>query len=599
MCGIFGVVGNSINKYKDNQIKEALFSLKKRGPDDSGMYKSPNCILAHTRLSIIDISGGKQPMFDEKENFIITFNGEIYNFKDIKKILEDKGYKFNTNSDTEIILMSYKEYGEKCLDLFEGMYAFAIFNKNKNELFIARDRFGKKPFYYTFDDDNNFIFSSEIKAIFSLGGIKGEINPEAINDYLRLLYIPPYKTIYKNIYTLKPAHFGIIKINNIRDLKIQRYWNLENKEINISYDEAKEKIKKLLDKSITRRMISDVNVGSMLSGGVDSTLISFLAQKKIQSPLKTFSVGFEDFINELPYAREAAEKIQSDHNELVMNIDIAKELTNIYSYLDEPNADASIIPTYLISKLAKEKNTSVLLSGDGADELFIGYGWYWKYWNIGWKIKIKSFNLFPNQFRYFLNQLTSFIDKKERKLLWKNKIYSNSKIFTNFSNDKNITDLKKITNFDINMYLPGDLLSKVDRLSMMASVEVRCPFLDKELFEFVYNLPAEYKTDKKSGKIILKEILGEIMPKEFVNRRKQGFGPPIINWLLKKEMKKLVKEIFITNKAEIYLFFKEDYVKKIINEFYIKNNSAKYGIKLWILICLELWFKNNKKHIKI
>ena len=599
MCGIFGVVGNSINKYKDNQIKEALFSLKKRGPDDSGMYKSPNCILAHTRLSIIDISGGKQPMFDEKENFIITFNGEIYNFKDIKKILEDKGYKFNTNSDTEIILMSYKEYGEKCLDLFEGMYAFAIFNKNKNELFIARDRFGKKPFYYTFDDDNNFIFSSEIKAIFSLGGIKGEINPEAINDYLRLLYIPPYKTIYKNIYTLKPAHFGIIKINNIRDLKIQRYWNLENKEINISYDEAKEKIKKLLDKSITRRMISDVNVGSMLSGGVDSTLISFLAQKKIQSPLKTFSVGFEDFINELPYAREAAEKIQSDHNELVMNIDIAKELTNIYSYLDEPNADASIIPTYLISKLAKEKNTSVLLSGDGADELFIGYGWYWKYWNIGWKIKIKSFNLFPNQFRYFLNQLTSFIDKKERKLLWKNKIYSNSKIFTNFSNDKNITDLKKITNFDINMYLPGDLLSKVDRSSMMASVEVRCPFLDKELFEFVYNLPAEYKTDKKSGKIILKEILGEIMPKEFVNRRKQGFGPPIINWLLKKEMKKLVKEIFITNKAEIYLFFKEDYVKKIINEFYIKNNSAKYGIKLWILICLELWFKNNKKHIKI
>lgn len=593
MCGILGITGKNVKKYTDENLNSALNSLSKRGPDDKGIEKFDDCILGQTRLSIIDLSSGHQPMKDNQKKLTITFNGEIYNYRELKKELENRGHIFSTNSDTEVILKSYIEYGANCLEKFEGMFAFAIWDEEKKQIFIARDRFGKKPFYYAFDDEN-FIFASEIKALFSLGKIKGEIDFEAIDNFMRLLYIPPYKTIYKNIHTLKPAHYSIIK--NINKIETYNYWKLEKKEINVSYDEAKEKIENLLEKSVKKRMLADVEVGSMLSGGIDSTLISYLAQQQTSKKLKTFSVGFENFINELPFAKEAADKIKSDHNELLMSVNIANELKKVCEYLDEPNADAAIIPTYLISKLAREKNTKVLLSGDGADELFLGYGWYIKHWNIGLKHKIENFNLFPKQFRDYLENVT-YINKKERKQLWENKKFSNSDIITDYSNKEKITDLNKINLYDLNMYLPGDLLSKIDRASMMTSVETRAPFLDKELVEYVYNIPVQYKTDKKNGKIILKDILEEIMPKEFVHRRKQGFGPPINNWLEKKEMKELIHNSFIKNEADIYSFLNKKYVQKFINKFYEKREE-KYGMKIWILLCLELWFKNNKKYFK-
>lgn len=596
MCGILGITGKNIKKYTDENLNSALNSLSKRGPDDRGIEKFKNCILGQTRLSIIDLSSGHQPMKDDKHNLAITFNGEIYNYKEIKEELKEKGHIFSTNSDTEVILKSYIEYGTKCLNYFEGMFSFAIWDNKKKELFIARDRFGKKPLYYAFDDNYNFIFASEIKALFSLGNIKGEIDFNAIDNFMQLLYIPPYKTIYKNIYTLKPAHYCVINYKNLNKIKTYNYWELKKEELEISYKEAKEKIKSLIEKSVQKRMVADVEVGSMLSGGVDSTLISYLAQKQMRKPLKTFSVGFENFINELPFAKEAADKIKSNHNELVMNVNIAKELQKVYQYLDEPNADASIIPTYLISKLAHEKNTKVLLSGDGADELFLGYGWYWTHWNIGWKHKITNLNLFPKQFRDYLKKIT-YMNKKEREELWKNKRFANSNIITDYNNIENLSDLDKINNYDLNMYLPGDLLSKIDRASMMTSVETRAPFLDKELVEYVYNIPTEYKTDKKKGKIILKDILEGIMPKEFVHRNKQGFGPPINNWLEKKEMEKLIYSSFITNKAQIYSFLNKTYIQKIIENFYKKDKKV-YGMKIWILLCLELWYKNNRKYFK-
>ncbi|PIT89085.1 MAG: asparagine synthase (glutamine-hydrolyzing) [Candidatus Levybacteria bacterium CG10_big_fil_rev_8_21_14_0_10_36_7] len=594
MCGILGIVGKKTKNYTNEDIKSALSSLSKRGPDDQGVLEYGKCILGQTRLSIIDLSSGHQPMKDNQKDIAVTYNGEIYNYQEIKEALEDKGHIFSTNSDTEVILKSYIEYGDKCLEHFEGMFAFAIWDNEKQELFIARDRFGKKPFYYAFDECGNFIFASEIKALFSLGKIKGDVDFEAIDNFMRLLYIPPYKSIYKNIHTLKPAHYGIIDSEDLNDIKIYQYWKLEKKEINISYAEAKEKIKGLFGKSVQRRMISDVEVGSMLSGGVDSTLISYEAQKYMKKPLKTFSVGFGNFINELPFAKEAAEKTGSDHNELIIDANIAEELKKVYEYLDEPIADAAVIPTYLISKLAKEKNTKVLLSGDGADELFLGYGWYVKHWNIGLRHKIENFNLFPKQFKNFLKSVT-YISDKERKQLWKNKKYAKSEVITDYSNEKKLSDLEKINTYDLNMYLPGDLLPKIDRASMMMSVETRCPFLDKDLVEFVYNIPTEYKTDKKNGKIILKDILGEIMPEEFVNRNKQGFGPPINNWLEKKEMKKLIYDSFVASEASVYSFLNKRYIQKLINKFYNKGDK-KHGMKVWIFLCLELWLKNNKKY---
>lgn len=595
MCGIFGITGKNTKNYTDENLESALTSLSKRGPDDKGIEKFNNCILGQTRLSIIDLSSGHQPMKDNQKDVTITFNGEIYNYKELKKELGEKGHSFSTDSDTEVILKSYIEYGTKCLDYFEGMFAFAIWDNRKQQLFIARDRFGKKPFYYTYDDIGNFIFASEIKAIFEMG-IKGDVDFGAINDFMQLLYVPPYRTMYGNIKVLKPAHYGIINFNNIKKIETHNYWKLKKEEIDVTYDEAKEHIKSLINKSVQKRMVADVEVGSMLSGGVDSTLISYLAQKQMNKPLKTFSVGFEDIINELPFAKEASEKIKSDHNELVMNVNISEELQKIYKYLDEPNADASIIPTYLISKLAHSKNTKVLLSGDGADELFLGYGWYWTHWNIGWGHKIENFNLFPRQFHDYLEKIT-YISKKERKRLWKNRKFANSNIITDFSNGENLSDLDKINIYDLNMYLPGDLLSKIDRSSMMASVETRAPFLDKDLVEYVYNIPIEYKTDKKKGKIILKDILEEIMPKEFVHRNKQGFGPPINNWLEKEELKELVKKLFISSDASIYSFLNKNYIQNLINKFF-EDKDKKHGMKIWILLCLELWYKNNEKYFR-
>ncbi len=594
MCGILGIMGSNLKNYSNEKIELMLSTLSKRGPDDKGILGFPNCILGQTRLSIIDLKSGHQPMQDNQKNIAITYNGEIYNYRELKKKLKNKGHIFSTNSDTEVILKAYNEYGVKCLEYFEGMFAFAIWNNTKQQLFLARDRFGKKPFFYAIDENNNFIFASEIKALFSLGTIKGVIDFEAIDNFMQLNFIPPYKTIYKNIHTLKPAHYCIVDYKNIDNITTYNYWKLGKKEINIKYDDAKEKIKSLIKKSVQKRMVSDVEVGSMLSGGVDSTLVSYLAQKHTNKPLKTFSVGFENFINELPFAKKAANKIKSDHNELIMNVNIAEELKKVYEYLDEPNADAAIIPTYLISKLAHDKNTKVLLSGDGADELFLGYGWYWSHWNIGWKHKIKNFNLFPKQFRDYLKKIT-YINKKERKRLWKNKKIADSKITTDYDDSKKLSDLDKINIYDLNMYLPGDLLSKIDRASMMTSVETRAPFLDKELVEYVYNIPTEYKTNKKKGKIILKDILEEIMPKEFVHRGKQGFGPPINDWLEKNEMKNLIHNSFIVSEAFIFSFLNKKHIQKIINKFYQKCDK-KYGMEIWILLCLELWLKNNKKY---
>ncbi len=602
MCGIFGAVGEKIEKYKEaDKMSAALDALSKRGPDDCGSLPFNKCVLGQTRLSIIDLASGHQPMKDNRKDIAISFNGEIYNYRELKKELEEKGHKFSTNSDTEVILKAYIEYGADCPKRLNGMFAFAIWDNEKEELFMARDRFGQKPLYYAFDEAGNLLFASEIKALLRVG-IKGEIDFQAIDDYLRKLYISPDKSIYKNIQNLKPARSAIFKNGEIAQ---KRYWKLPDSPLSITREEARKKLEFLLEQAVERRMVADVEVGSMLSGGVDSSIVTYYAQKHAEHPIKTFSVGFENFINELPFAKEVADALGTDHHELVTDIDIAKELREMAEYFDEPHADAATIPTRLISKLARRK-VKVLLSGDGADELFYGYGWAFKHHNLDSRKKLKQF-LLSDPFKDYLKAVTCF-GESERKKLWKDGGNINEDFQSDFTGGKKVSAMRKINLFDIYSYLPGDLLAKLDRASMMESVEVRSPFLDHELAEFAYNLPEKFKADnngsgkfgtkwggKWESKILLKEVARKFLPQAVADRKKQGFGPPIKQWMEKESMKNLVDELFLSNEAGIYEFMNKNYIKEVISNFY-EEGKAPY--RVWVLVCLELWHKNNKKHFK-
>ncbi len=601
MCGIISITGKNTRTYNEQILDSMLGTLSKRGPNDKGTLTFPSCILGQTRLSIIDLSGGHQPMPDNKRDMAITFNGEIYNYRELKKELEARGYTFSTNSDTEVILKAYQEYGDECPKHLDGMFAFAIWDNEKDELFIARDRFGKKPLYYAFDDEQNLIIASEIKAIFASGQIKGIVDFEAIDNYLHLLYIPPCKTVYKNIFPLLPAHTAVYKNKN---LTTKRYWEIPYSSIEISEEEAIKKTRELLDKAVKKRMIADVEIGAFLSGGVDSSIITYLANQHTEKPIKSFSAGFENHINELPFAREAAQVAKTDHHELQMNVDLANTLKKVCSYFDEPFADSSNIPQFLISEFASKK-VKVVLSGDGADELFLGYGWYWKQFITGGKERVKrllkrqnirqlfTFNALGDHINYIAH-----INRFERFLLWKQKRNANALFRTFFNRSERLPPIEQIEIFDLNMFLPGDILTKVDRCSMMTSLEVRSPFLDHELVEFVFNLPLEYKTSKRDGKLILKKAYREIFGDKFLNRRKQGFSAPVQEWLKRDDFKKLIYTSFIENDAEVYNFMNKWYIQKMIQRFYEKNDLYHY-YRLWVLLCLELWIASHKQYITL
>ncbi len=590
MCGIISITGKNIKKTNTSKISLMLASLSKRGPDDHGVFEFSNCILGQTRLSILDLTGGHQPMPDNSKNIAITFNGEIYNYKELKTDLESKGHKFSTHSDTEVILKSYIEYGNECPNYLEGMFAFAIWDEEDQQLFMARDQFGKKPLYYAFDDNKNLLVASEIKALFASGQIKGEINPSALDHYLKFMYVPPQETIYKNIHTLPPAHAAIFKDG---DLKIWRYWSLEHKPLSIGYEEAKIKIKELLKKAVQKRMVADVEIGSLLSGGIDSTLVTAYAQKEMDRPIKTFTVGYGDYANELPFAEEASRAIGTDHYALQVTGRFTDELTRVMEYLDEPHADSSDFAQHMISRLAGEK-VKVVLTGDGADELFMGYGWYWRQFNLSSRYHtIEKF--FTEPFKGHLNNISIFSDR-ERAKLWRSSFHPAPFVLPTEFKDSSLSSTEKINLFDLTVYLPGQLLTKIDRMSMMNSVEVRSPFLDIDLAEFVYNIPLEYKMNKDGGKIILKDILEEIMPKEFVRRRKQGFGAPVKMWLKEPAFKKLAHDTLLTSNVELYRWLKEDVVRDILEKFYAKGDDS-YFYKIWVLLCLELWLQSHKEHI--
>lgn len=584
MCGILAIAGK---KTETVDIKEAVDSLSKRGPDDHGALFFPRCTLAQTRLSIIDLSEkGHQPMYDRTKNFAITFNGEIYNYKELRHDLEKKGYAFDSESDTEVILKMYMEYGKDCPQYLDGMFAFSIWNERDQKLFMARDRFGKKPLYYHIANNGVLTVASEMKAIFATG-IRGDIDPKGIDAYLSLMYVPAWRTIYKNIHVLLPAHYAEYSGKNI---SIKKYWDLPHKPLTISYHDAKEETRRLLTQAVKKRMLAaDVEVGAFLSGGVDSTLITAYAQNFLNHPIKTFAFGYGEHINELPFAKKAAEVIGTEHQVLEAGVDAFEELETVLAYLDEPHGDSSDFPQHLLSERTSQ-HVKVALTGDGGDELFLGYGWYFAYWNRPKLIRLKNM-LSSNPYKEHLRNITIF-SEKERCSLWKSPESINTEPIDRLVSDFTGDGIQKMNRFDISTYLPGQLLVKADQMSMMHGLELRSPFLDYQLAEFAINLPEEYKMNHATGKIILKDLLEEIMPYEFVHRKKQGFGAPVRKWLLDNRGRVYVKKN-LADDARIFTYLNKQKIQEHIEKTY-KYQHPKSFYQIWVLLCLEIWLRQHE-----
>lgn len=607
MCGISGIITNknSIKKYQ-NSINQMIDALSFRGPDGSGFYFFDNCVLGHNRLSIIDLSTGSQPMLNKSGDLGVTFNGEIYGYLDIKKNLID--YPFQTSSDTEVILAFYEKYGIEMTTHLPGMFAFALWDEKKKILFAARDRFGEKPFYYAWGKDGELVFASEIKAILNSGLVDPVLSIPAIADYLRQLYVGSQVSVYENIFVLPP---GCCLTYDLNELKIKKYYQLPETNETISLMDAVGKCESLLDIAIKRQLIADVPVGAFLSGGLDSSTIVAIASRYKQG-IKTFSFGFGDSINELPFAREVAEKYNTDHTELqIGDYDIYQLMFKMQEIYDEPLADTSSIPTYLISQAAS-KHTKVVLTGDAGDELFGGYwSWYRRlvYFSLFKKDPIKALTLLVSDFNinqlkdcYYgfngiaqslrfnslikahLNNIGIFKGYEIDRLIGKEKNNSLN-IFPRLKNDVN-----DAIYFDISNYMPGDILVKTDRASMFAGIELRSPFLDHELADFLISLPVSLKINHNRDKIIMREAFSKLWPESIRSRKKQGFGSPITKWLKDKKIAQLKNDYLGDTNNKIY---------SILNFNEVKTYLMKDDYRLWALLNLSLWLETRKTAFKI
>ncbi len=623
MCGIVGFVKNNSHSAEREILERMNNCIIHRGPDDDGFYVNGAVGLAMRRLSIIDIAHGKQPIHNRDKTKWIVYNGEIYNFQELRTDLEKRGHKFYTNSDTEAIIHLYDEYGADCVQHLRGMFAFAIWDEIDKSLFIARDRVGKKPLLYSHQSNGDLIFGSEFTALLAHPEISREVDTVAIDSYLSYLCVPAPLTAYKQIRKLEPAHYLIWKNGEI---ETKRYWlpDFSNK-IKISEAEAIEETTRILRESTRLRMISEVPLGAFLSGGVDSsTVVALMAQESAQ-PVKTFSIGFEeqDF-SELKYAKIVAEHIGAEYNEFIVKPDALEVLPTLVEHYGEPYADSSAIPTYYVSKETR-KHVTVALNGDGGDESFAGYERYAamriaeKYHKIPAVLRksffenavdliptseikrsrardlkrfVKAASL-PRVERYF--RWVSAIDRDSKTELYTNEFLNEIKSadasgFINqwFSkaNGSGILDATLLT--DQMTYLPNDLLVKVDIASMANSLEARSPFLDHKVIEFAASLPENLKMRRFETKSLLKKVAARLVPPEVIYRRKMGFGVPIGNWF-RTNMKDFVREVLLSEKSLSRGIIKPEMLQKYVDEHI--SGKRDYTYQIWTLLMLELWFQ--------
>jgi asparagine synthase (glutamine-hydrolysing) len=633
MCGIAGII--TLNKNKEEiELKtlKAVQKLNKRGPDFQSIWSQENVCFGHARLSIIDTTeNSHQPFVSDCGNYIIVFNGEIYNYKTLRESLKEKGYKFRTSGDTEVLLNLYIEYGEKCLDKLNGFFAFAVINISKNHVFITRDRFGIKPLNYHIDKENkNFIFGSELKAIYEYD-IEKEIDNSSLLTYLHLNYIPAPKTILKNTFKLLPGHYIDIKIeNNQINHNTTKYYNYEISENqNFTFDNAKKQLKDLVYSSVEMRLVADVPVGTFLSGGIDSSIITSVASE-LKPDIDAFTIGFKDepYFDETKFASMVAKKSNISHHIIdVSNKDLLNILENVLEYTDEPFADSSALAVYLLCEATRKKVT-VALSGDGADEIFTGYRKHIA-------LKRASENNFANNFAKNLspilkqlpqsrnNKLTDVFRKaakysdglnlnyKERYWKWAG-FYEEKEILSLLKNigNKDETDFKKLKNSilegvnnktfnlndvlatDVSLVLANDMLVKTDWMSMANSLELRVPFLDYRIVEFAFSLPNNFKLNNYITKHILRETFRNDLPKELFELPKKGFEVPLLKWF-RNELKTLIfNDLLSSDFIKKQNIFEPLFIEKLKVEL-MSNNPADSVAKVWALIVFQNWWKKH------
>lgn len=614
MCGIVGYGGFT----KKNLLDKAIKEIHHRGPDDNGAAYFDGIALGNTRLAIIDLSPkGHQPMFNVDKSLCITFNGEIYNFKEVKRLLEKK-YEFQSNSDTEVILYAYKEWGSKCLEKLNGMFSFVIYDRKNKLLFGARDRLGQKPLKYYFKD-GEFIFASETKAIFSLLKSSPDIDSKAIDDFLTFQYVPAPATGFKDIYKLPAGHYFIYQD---KKLSVHKYWSINfTKKLTLSENEWRELVFSEIERSVRSHLISDVPVGALLSGGLDSSIVVALMAKNSSRRINTFSIAFDDNrFDETRYAKIVSEKYQTIHTSFtVTSKELLDNMANLVNIFDEPIADNSILPTSLVSQLASRK-VKVALTGDGGDESFAGYDRY-TFVNIANLIAksptiFKKTALFPTKialqlyphkqierihrffltlddtfYRKYVNYNSFFTNKVKAHLYtneFKEKIKNNDSynIYSGYY-EKKLSDLDNALKIDINTYLPNDLLYKSDSASMACGLELRSPFLDHLLMEKMAAMPSSMKIRLLNKKTILKNIASDynLLPKEIIYRKKQGFNTPQNKWF-KGPLKKYITEQILTSKM-IGLIFDRDKMEKYLDDYFRKN--LNYDNNIFALLMLSSW----------
>lgn len=620
MCGINGLYDLKKTYETDKSwllVHEMNEKIVHRGPNHEGMFQDENFTMGMRRLAILDLKSGNQPIYNENKNLVVTYNGEIYNFQELKQELELKEHKFYTDSDTEVIVHAYEEFGEKVFEKLDGMYAIAIFDKTSRKLILARDRMGEKPLYY-YKDENFFIWGSEIKSLLGTNIPNKTMNKEALNQYLQLTYIPAPLTIYENIYKLLPGHYLIIEESGM--VRNREYWNLKNirKNLNITYEEAKEKLQHLLKESVEKRMISDVPLGAFLSGGIDSSTIVSLMADISETPIETFTIGFnEKEYDERNRARLVADMYHTNHHEKVLDYnEVLKSIDVILDALDEPFADSSALPSYFVSKFAAE-HVKVVLTGDAGDELFLGYSKYLiSYYS-------ELYHKFPKWMQSFFKNIIMLLPDKstltrkmrkvlncvekdifeqrrelmslgfkeeERKALLKTEFYNYEsmnfveKVYRTIEDG---TEWSKTQYTDLTVVLEGDMLVKVDRMSMLHSIETRTPLLSKDIVEFAFSIPDEYKIRRKSLKCIMKDTFADILPENFTKFSKSGFAIPLDYWFrnqLKDLVEKLLNQEFILKQG----IFNYDYIQKILEEHYSGKVNRKSEI--WTLIVFQKWY---------
>lgn len=611
MCGIIGIVSKKPD-YNKKWLSIGIEALKHRGPDDSGEeWMHNNCVgFGHRRLSIIDISSaGHQPMSDEKSIYTIVFNGEIYNFKELRSTLLKKGRKFRSNTDTEVVLQSYSEWGVDCVSKLNGMFAFSIFDRIKKILFFARDRSGEKPLYY-YKDDHSFRFTSELKGILSDSSIDRNINYESLDCYLAMGFVPDDKCILEGFKKLPPATAMTYSLET-SEIYTWKYWSPPKYiKYNYSQDYLVDKLEILIEDSIRRQLVSDVPIGILLSGGVDSSIVTAIASR-ILPRVKTFTVNFPNSgkFDEREHARLIANYFKTDHMELEVmppSPDLLKKLARQY---DEPIVDSSMIPTYLVSKLVS-KYCKVVLGGDGGDELFGGYEhhsrllWVEKYTKFIPQFLLSLISNFATNLlspgfkgRNWLQAidinlsndlplLATYFDKLSRKKLLskytrKLKLISESYIKERVPSEVDL--IQRVTRMDFNNFLPEDVLTKVDRASMLNSLEIRAPFLDKHVIEFAFHeVPPHMKTTINDRKIILKKLAKKILPPDFDFNRKQGFSAPMNQWLSDGYFRDYFDKILLDPSC---VFNRSAVTELLKNQDKGHNNSER----LFSMVMFELW----------